>query len=187
MRTASISNLQPALVAEITSLGRAGNSLRAIERATGIRRERVSAVLKQAGVAVGKARPSAITVTGPAATTASAPLTATVSTVTATGQPRGDPGDRIDDIDWRFPVGHRHRALELPEIANGWSLPLELRAAHVRALREGVAIQHRLVDAAPGIGIDRWIGRLVRDLTDVATVVAEIHDALTVARGRIRR
>lgn len=52
MNAALISNLNSTLLAEITSLGRAGQSLRAIERATGIRRERVSAILKKSGIPV---------------------------------------------------------------------------------------------------------------------------------------
>lgn len=176
--------MQPALVAEITSLGRAGHTLRAIERATGIRRERVSAILLKAGVAVGKARLSATTAT------ASAPIVATDVTATVDGHARGDPGGHRaiadEPFSWNFAVGHGGAAV-VPEATTSWSYPMELHAVHVRALREGVAVNHQLVDSAARIGIDRWIGRTVGDLAEVAMVVAEIKEALTVARGRIRR
>lgn len=184
------------LVAEITSLGREGHALRAIERATGIRRERVSALLKHVGVAVGKARPTTTAtahVATAATTTATAPIVATTVAVTANSDTRGDPDERGHraiaeaPFSWSvFAVGHRQRAVELPDVATKWSYPLTLRALHVRALREGVAAHHRLQEAASRIGIDRWVGRPVRDLTDVATVVAEIHDALTAQQRRMR-
>lgn len=175
-------------VAEIISLGRAGNTLRAIERATGVRRERVSAIFKNVGIPVRPARTANVAIV----VADSAGHADARGDPPGAGQRTGDGGHRTGDggFDWSMSSADGeggHEEVELPDTVNAWVFPLALRLVHVRALRDHVAREHDLEDAARRMGIDSWVSREVQDLVALIVVASEIRDRLYGTEKQRRR
>lgn len=175
--------LDNATVRTITILGRAGQTLRSIERATGIRREHVSKILKRQGIRVRPPRfrrfPGLATMaTAVTATGHEARVQGPVESATAASR------DVVEPSFGEWPALPAEKDDPLPSAALRWTLPVLLVAAQVRILRDHVAKLHDLEDAARRCGIDPWVGRPVGDLATMVVIISEIRDRLCVLESR---
>ena len=171
----------------ITILGRAGESLRSIQRATGIRRERISKILKGQGIRVRFPRFRRL------------PALAVVATSPVTGRDEkrielpADAGTSVGakgstPFNWDCPqLPPAVEEQQLPAKALRWALPTRLDVVQVRVLRDHLAQEHDLEDAAKRMGIDPWVGREVQDVVALILVACEIRDRLYFLESRRRR
>ena len=74
----------------------------------------------------------------------------------------------------------------LPVAALRWARPIRLGVPEVRILRDHLARQDGLEDAAKRMGIDPWVGRIIDDFALLKLVAMEIRDRLYFFESRRR-
>lgn len=93
---------------------------------------------------------------------------------------------RTETFKWSFSPGSQvpENYDLLPAAALRWARPIRLGAPEVRILRDHVAQQEDLEDAAKRMGIDPWVGRLIDDFALLKNAALEIRDRLYVVESR---